>query len=403
MLVSLHGLLLVGLYQKFGLNILQEGDKYLTEAQQFLNGNFHQAFEYQTFYSSYILYLALFKCLSLPYIFIFISTYLLSLVAYYFFYQLIKELMGNPQSKLWLGFMLLSPLVQYWQFSLFSETFYIALSLMYCYVLFYNQIKNRLMKVVILSIILIFSRPSGVFTVGILLGIYFYINRYLSKKVLLSLGFIAIISLLIGVVYLMPLHYNGFAKDIAMGAIYCGFPTLLNPVLPTGNYTLWQCYEFTSHNHGVGVLFELFFKKFNSFFITTRPYYTSFHNLINAIHYVFYPLSIYGIYSMMKQKSIGYYVCIGFSVVIFLSALMVGLIFNEWSERHTVLAFPFIFLLASQGIVTLLGLFGKQRIQRHYEEERRSNLTERTDCFFAEKAHRNDVTIFRKSLLKKIN
>jgi hypothetical protein len=345
---------MLGLYQKFGLNVLQEGDKYLTEAQQFLDGNFHKAFEYQTFYISYILYLALFKCLSVPHIFIFISTYLLSLGAYYCFYQLVKELMGNLQSKLWLGFILLSPFIQYWQFNLFSETFYIALSLMYCYVLFYSKIKNRLMKVVVLSIILIFARPSGVFTVGILLSSYLYINHYLGKKIIVPMVVTTVILLLMGVVYLMPLHYNGFAKDIAMGSIYCGFPTLSNPMLPEGNYTLWQCYQFTSHHFGVGVLFELFFKKFNSFFVTTRPYYTSFHNVINAMHYVFYPLAIYGLYSIIKQKSLGYYIGIGLSIIVFLSALMVCLIFNEWSERHTVLVFPFIFLLASQGIITLL-------------------------------------------------
>lgn len=355
-LVSLHGILLIGLYQKFGFNVCQEGGKYLKEAEYFVNGHSHKAFEYQIFYASYILYLAVFKFFKLPYLFIFISNYALSLIGYYCFYKLIKEMMGGVQSKLWLVMMLLSPLIQYWQFNLFSETFYIACSLMYAYVVFYPNVTQRFAKIIALSVILMFSRPSGIFTVSILLSIYAYSRGYLSKTTMVALGSLIVFLLFTGVVFLMPLHYHGFSKDIAMGAVYCGFPTLPYPVLPKGDYTLWQCYQFTAHHHGIGRLAELFFKKLNSFFVITRPYYTVSHNLMNALHYVCYPLAVYAVYATLRHKPRAYGLLMAFGLIICLSALMVCFIFNEWSERHTVLVFPFIFLLAAEGMVHLFKL-----------------------------------------------
>lgn len=354
--VSLHLVLLFCLYQTFGLNTSQEGYKYLVEADYLIHGNFQKAFEHQSFYAIYIIYLAFFKLLHLPYILIFITNYALSWLGYYCFYKLIKQQIGIAQSNIWMMLMALSPLIQYWQFNLFSETFFIAITLIFTYALFYNNIKHRLPKIILLSIILMLSKPTGIFTVGVLLSLYALMHKLVSKKVIIMIGLGIGTILFFLVVFTIPLHYNGYAKEIMRGSIYCGFPTLSTPILPRGNYSLWQCYQNIYQNHGVGMIIELFIKKVNSFLGLTRPYYTTFHNLINALHYLFYFLGLYGIYKSLKQKSFENNIYKSFILIILLNAFLIGMIFNEWSERYTVVIFPFIFLFASGGILILFKL-----------------------------------------------
>lgn len=349
----MHLILLCSLYQTFGFNTSQEGYKYLVEADYLINGNFQKAFEFQSFYAVYIIYLAIFKLLHLPYIVIFISNYALSWFGYYCFYKLIKEEIGIVQCKIWIGLMLLSPLIQYWQFNLFSETFFISISLIFVYLLFYKNINYRLLKVVALSLLLLFSKPTGIFAIGVLLSLYALMNKLVSKKAIILIGLSIATILFFFVVFTIPLHYNGYSKEIMMGSIYCGFPTLSTPILPRGNYTLWQCYQNIYQTHGAGMILELFIKKINSFLGLTRPYYTNFHNLINALHYVFYFLGLYGIYRSLKQKTFENNIYKAFILIILSNAFLIGMIFNEWSERYTVVIFPFIFLFASGGILNL--------------------------------------------------
>ena len=123
-LLCCHFIVLAFLYFKFGFNTLNEGDKYLTRANFFAHGDFVNSTQYQTFYIAYVVYLSVFIFLKIPTLLIFLSTYLISLFAYYKFHQLISTYINNQTAKLWLIFVCLSPLVQYWQFNLFSETFF---------------------------------------------------------------------------------------------------------------------------------------------------------------------------------------------------------------------------------------------------------------------------------------
>jgi hypothetical protein len=50
----LHLLVLLVLFSKFGINISNEGDKYISIAQQLNADNFSESFKYLWFYSTYI-------------------------------------------------------------------------------------------------------------------------------------------------------------------------------------------------------------------------------------------------------------------------------------------------------------------------------------------------------------
>ena len=359
LLIMGHFTLLVFLYLTFGFNTLNEGDKYLTRANYFANGDFINSTQYQTFYIAYVAYLSIFVFFKLPTLFIFISTYSLSIYSYYKFYQLITQTINKITASIWLLVMCLSPLIQYWQFNLFSETFFIAINLLFAYVCLMPNQKQRITKLFLLGLIVVFSRPSGIFSVICLLLLVIYKNKLITKKTTIILGTTILSGIFLFVLFVFQLPYHDFSKYISNGSIYYGFPSWTNPILPEGNYTLLDCYQFIYHQKGLKTLLILFVEKLNSYFLTTRAYYSNFHNLINKMHHVFYAIAIAAMFISNKKDKHLFAFLTTITIIIILNALMVGLIFNEWSERHTVQVFPFIFLLASYSINQVYGILKK--------------------------------------------
>ncbi len=354
LLVILHLAVMFFLYTRFGVNYSNEGAKYLDQATNLITGKSHLTFRYSSFYSFYVLYLSAFIYFKIPLIFIFLCTYVLSLFAYNKFYQLLKHLFSVNVAKIWLACMLLSPLIQYWQFNLFSETFFIALCLLYIPIFLSPIQPYRFLKIGLLTIPLLLSRPNSVFIIGISILIYLYQQKVFSKQTIIFASLILSVVLFFGVVFLFPLPYRDFSFQIVSGSVYCGFPTFNYTTLPEGNYTLWECYSSIYHSHGLWELAQLFIKKGLSFFITSRPYYSSFHNVLNRAHDVFYVLGIASIYTTYKWKQKEFSFLLLLLLIVVLNALMVSLIYNEWSERHTVQVFPFIFVGAAVSINIIL-------------------------------------------------
>ena len=162
------------------------------------------------------------------------------------------------------------------------------------------------------------------------------------------------VVLMIVIVFFMPLPYKDFSFQIASGAIYCGCPTLPSTSLSEANYTLWNCYTYIYNTYGLSELLQLFIKKGLSFFVTSRPYYSSFHNMLNRAHDIFYIFGIIGIFSAYKYKKKWIPLLTALFIIVILNALMVSLIYNEWSERHTVQVFPYIFVGGAYTISFLL-------------------------------------------------
>lgn len=363
-LTILHICVLTTLYLKFGFNTGNEGDKYLSRATYLAHGDFINSTQYQTFYISYVVYLAFFVFIKVPTLLIFMSTYSLSLLAYYKFHKLISSYINYETSYLWLIIICASPLIQFWQFNLFSETFFIAVSLLFAYVSLYDYIKYRTLKISLLGLVTIFARPSGIFTVICILLFKLYQDKRFTKKQILLLGSSTLLFLFIGILFFFQLPYHDFSKYISNGSIYYGFPSWSSPELAPGNYTLFNCYHFIVEQKDLKTLLSLFIHKLNSFFLTTRPYYSNFHNAINASHHLLYPFALLALYfSYKKQKAI-YYFLITFSVMILLNALMIGLIFNEWSERHTLHVFPYIILLAAYSMTNIWKTFVKNKLSK---------------------------------------
>jgi hypothetical protein len=336
-----HIAVMTALYLKFGLNTINESDKYLTSAEAVVNGDISGGLEYQLFYSGYIFYLAFFLLLKLPVTMIFIVTYLLSIFSFFNFYLFIEKLFDKITAQIWIALMLISPLILFWQFHLYSEIFFISLSLLFISLLF----SEKYFLGTVLAILLILSRPSGIFTVAIMTAVFLLRKKTFSKRFIFVPLFSFLAMVITIVIFFIPMHYRGVCIDVASGSVYCGFPALYLPDISQTDHTLAFCYRYIISGYGAKVFVALFLKKLFSFFNLTRHWYTGFHNLANALHYIFYLLAILGTYlSRYMPQNIFFR---GLLLVILMNALLVALFFNEWSERYTVQVFPYIFLMSA--------------------------------------------------------
>ncbi len=348
--IALLHLAVMGLlYYQFGLSTQNEGAKYLYEAQLLVDGHLPKTINYDGLYSGYVIYIALFLILKLPVSCIFIVTYLLSLFAYWQFYHFLKMQISNIIATIWLSLMLLSPMVLYWQFTLFSETFFIAISLLFISVLFDNK-SFKITRLCVLVPLLILSRPSSVFTILVMVLYYVYTQHKITLKKSIVIFISSLLVLGVAVVCYMPLPYTNFTYEITSGAVYCGFTTLPATLLPTGKYTLLECYFYIYHQYGLSTVLKLFIQKWVSFFNITRAYYSTFHNVFNALNASFYVLAMMAIYDEFKNKLQRNKLMLSFFSIIILNSLMVAFIYNEWSERHTVEIFPYLFVMAASGL-----------------------------------------------------
>jgi hypothetical protein len=332
---------MTALYVKFGLNTINESDKYLTSARAIVNGDISKGLEYQFFYSGYIFYLAFFVLLKLPVTVIFIVTYLLSVFSFFNFYLFIKSFFDKITAQVWIALMLLSPLILFWEFHLYSEIFFISLSLLFISALF----RKKYFLGSIIAGLLILSRPSGIFTVAAMMAAFLLDKSTFSKKIILISLFSFLAAVLTIVIFFIPMHYRGVCIDVAAGSVYCGFPVLHWPDIPEADHTLAFCYNYIISDYGTKAFVALFLKKMFSFFNLARPWYTGFHNLINALHYAFYLLAILGLYfSRYSPQKIFFR---GLLLIILMNALLVAMFFNEWSERYTAQVFPYVFLMSA--------------------------------------------------------
>jgi hypothetical protein len=340
-LLLAHIAVMTALYLKFGLNTINESDKYLTSAEAIVNGALSKGLEYQLFYSGYIFYLAFFLLLKIPVTVIFIVTYLLSVFSFFNFYFFVKYFFGKITAQIWIALMLLSPLILFWQFHLYSEVFFISLSLLFISLLF----RKKYLMSTALAILLILTRPSGIFTVTAITAVFLLNKNAFSKKLILASLFSFLTVIHAVVIFFVPMHYRGVCIDVASGSVYCGFPMLYLPNVPEADHTLAFCYSHIISDHGTKVFVALFLKKMFSFFNLTRPWYTGFHNIFNALHYAFYLLAILGFYFSRYMPQNAFFR--GLLLIILMNALLVALFFNEWSERYTVQVFPYIFLISA--------------------------------------------------------
>jgi hypothetical protein len=336
----MHGVVLVSLFLRSGINFSNESEKYLAIAGRLNYENYREELRYLWAYSFYILYLAI--CIKMGFSFYVILgiQYLLSITGFYLFYKFIisRSLVSELYGRVCLLVIVTCPVIIYWQLTFYTEIFFLSLVMISTYFAF--KPGTSIILRFVLMLMLTFSRPVGIFYAIALLFVLMKERQFKPAKLFL---FSAFGSVFIIVLFFLPIHYSDFALPVYQGSVICGFPEYPNAILPEGNYTLAEIHSAFIKEHGLGSFLFLAVKKTLTFFTVTRPYYSASHNFLNSTYYVFILGGLLGIRQLLKQGSHLVFRTY-FAWVLMASLGITILIYNEWSERFIVPLLPFFIL-----------------------------------------------------------
>jgi hypothetical protein len=342
-------LFLLFLYFKTGIITNHEAEKYIDSANEILKGNYNFSFENYLLFSSFNYFLA--TCILITgYKLAIVGQLFLSVFSAYCIMKIVLELTNsNVLSKISYSLFLFSYLIQFWVITLFSESFFISISVILLYtIICKKKLFNIKLILLLLTIVLLFARPQGV--LFIMPAFIFYLQKnYNLKKQHSFLLFCGLSFVLFGFVLFQKNSCEDVIRPISESSVICGFPEKPSSVFSLEKCNIFYAHKYLIKEYSIWYDLKMCSKKVISFFILTRDYYSVLHNFYMIIHY---PLYILIIFSIKRNKEIQL-----FFSIIFLNLVLIALTFNEWHGRFTAIVFPIMLILGMIGLKKVLGLY----------------------------------------------
>ena len=243
----------------------------------------------------------------------------------------------------------------YQNYTVFLQTeslFFSLITILFCYLIYPRRWQwNHYTTLVLMTIILGFTRPSGILFYPSI--IFFLVSHWQTGKIKKTLTFIA--GFLLFILALNALLDIGgdlnFAIPFQQQMIICGVPEKGAGVSLPGNMnSIAGLYSYMV-NHPVN-FFSLAFQKTISFFIPFRAYYSVFHNL--------YLVSLFGI--VYFAVFFGIKKWLGISKPLFITLILpvlivwISVVFScdDWHNRFLLSTYPPLIMLASGGFHKIL-------------------------------------------------
>ncbi len=341
---------------KFGIQSGGEAEKFIENANRFLNRQEFFNGGYGYFYFACTLLIALFLKLSVNLVFIGVLQIVSSFFAAFCLYRLITDVLDSPKIAFlfFIVYLVCYP-IQKWNFFLYSESFHTSFLVAGIYI--FNKWLNdkKIIPVAVLIIVLLlilFSRPVGVLfllSVLIVLMIRLYQNQQKIPFYVLS-GF-GIVSL----IFILNSPYTAFVNpdSIRRMEIICQVPEA-NHTAVYREYNregLYSVFTVIKNEIGFENFFKTGFKKLGYFFGMYRNYYSWPHNVLLICFTVLYPFALIAVFSK-PAKSFYWARLLAIIYLLFTSA---GIFFtcDEWSNRFISPAFPCILILAAGGFLNV--------------------------------------------------
>lgn len=352
-LIILTWLFTTILYLKiFGIVTHAEAEKYITEAQRFLNTATLSAPRYW-FYSITIFIIAIALKIKIGLTGAFVLQSLLNLFAFLFFYNELKKIFQISLTAFFINiFLLIFWPYQSWVVYLYSESAFFSLILILFAVLIRykpDSLKNILL-ISLALVLVILARPLGILFTA---SVYAYFFYYAGKKWKIILG---IISALIAVFvfYVVNIIFStitdwSIIKPFIQESIICDLPTTtpsnIKLDLAAGGMPIYQLYYYVTHNffhflHFCDV-------KLKYFFLMTRPYYSRSHNyfllIFNLTVYLLF-LGSFFIKQAMYSKKLNVFLLTSIAVY------TLSIIFqcDDYHNRFILSIYPFFIILAAK-------------------------------------------------------
>ena len=352
--------LIIHAYMVARLGIIATGDaeKYNEEAIYFLQTG---AFTENRFwlYSFYVLCRAFFIYLGIPLVGMYLFQLVLNGLATICFYQLAYKITGTMQQSLMATALLIICFTyQRWTVFMITESLFCSLIIIFSWAFFVlpRAWQGKYFLLLITFVPLLFTRPSGLYFLLILIPVIFYLFRKRNKS-RNSIPIIAgILFLFTGLVLfgLRNATMLDFVKPFAENNVLCYIPELppAGEYQPGGN-PVQNILEYVINNP-VHTLW-LMFKRFLSYWGMLRSHYSFGHNLSLALFfYPIYLLALFGIPLAWKRNRVFTIYSISIFIVFTLSVLLTC---DDWNNRFIMPLLPFIFILAAMGITRITRIF----------------------------------------------
>lgn len=334
--VALFMAALAALWASRGIHDDKEALKYVGCAQDLLRGDPYDLFGSYKAYAGYVLFLAPFVALGIPWLAV-AAQAVLAVLAAFALARLVERISGSVRSGT-AAFMicLFCYPFQEWVLALYTESFFASIA-----VLFLERVTRpgpMRWGVFALAAVLLVARPIGVLFV---LPVLIWRMRFLFEfpPGLRPVAYAAVL--------MFVLMAPGVARHqlgvIVEGHVICGFPERPGALTGFHGTTVLdaQMELFREPVYAAG----LFARRSLSLFSLTRSYYSLGHNLLLLPCYALFVLAPVGWWRWRKQPLVGL-----LSAIFLLNTALIGFTYDEWNGRFLVPLWPIVIGFAAAGV-----------------------------------------------------
>ncbi|MGV9011749.1 MAG: hypothetical protein ACOH13_04055 [Flavobacteriales bacterium] len=312
----------------------KEALKYTGCAEQILRGDLSGLAHYRL-YSAFVLFLVPFLALGLPVAAV-IAQAGLGVMAAFAMRQIVHALDGTAwQADMAFGiFLLLYPL-QTWTLALYSESFFVSVS-----VLFLAEAMRQKItwwRFVAMALVVFFARPVGILFIAPLIARAVSIQLGLKRGHLIQATSLALLLALL----FLPILDADLLGVVVEGHAIGGFPKYPGLGQPFQGAALAGAEMQLIHVHGIGSWCSLVSERIGWLLFAARPYFSTLHNALISPVALLYPFALITVFRRRRQTRI-----MALAAVLLLNIVVVGLTFAEWNGRFLVPMLPVFIVLA---------------------------------------------------------
>ena len=327
-------MLLGALFFHQGIHADKEALKYIGCAEAVLQGDLTDLTGNYLKYAGYVAFLLPFVAIGEPLLAV-LAQVVLGIIAARALGRLTSRIAGSASlGHLSMALFLLCPLIQTWTLALYTEHFFLCMS-----VLFLERIERSDRKdpgVLFLGVVTMATRPVGMmFVVPALLWKWTTSSTTIIRNRMLVIGPMLLLIAAISI----PRIGSPQLEPIASGQVVAG----VGGTDATGfdGRTILDAQRFLLGRTSLGEWSMITLQRMASLFTLTRPYFSTEHNAVNGLFYALYPLALVGLWRSRHDDRIHLLI-----VALLLNAFLAGLTHDEWSGRFIVPLIPHLIVLA---------------------------------------------------------
>lgn len=334
-ILGAHFLLLLAIFSLQGILVDKEALKYTGCARDVLAGDFEDVLHRYRLYASYVLFLVPFTALGMPQLAVPAQVALGILAAFSLRHMVL--LLGGSSTRADIAFavLLLAYPLQIWTLALYSESFFVSLSVIF----FAEALRSGVPRgrMFAWAALLVFARPVGIlFVAPVLAWRLLDGNEGIRIPAIWTVG-----TAVLAVVSFLPVIGHEQLLVVIEGHVIGGFPQWPGTGNSFHGNTLAGAELEVVRQQGLAAWAWLVLQRIGWFFGAWRPYFSTLHNALNAPLALLYPMAAL---TVVRRWNIPF-VQVS-AVILLLNTVLVGLTFAEWNGRFLVPLVPLVILLA---------------------------------------------------------